>query len=214
VAGGREANRVGALGSCDEAGGDAGGKAEQICEPVAGDLLDDGRRWRRQVVVGRLVPGRDEQLGGCGGGKGAADDEPEVARTGGGDDRRLKTGDQLVDHARGRHGVLGHGASDGIPHVVKIDSRKDGRVGRGGAVLGHMGRRAGEQRTEVFRHAARLSPCPCPGTPALGLDGSPTATAKLTGELFRRQGTQHLLLGGLPPLWRSSGNGPVRLCVQ
>ena len=141
VAGGGQADRVGPLGSGDEAGGDAGGKAEQIREPSAGDLLDDGGRGRRQIVVGRLVPGRDEQLGGGGGGEGATDDEPEVAGTGGGNDRRLYTRDQLVDDARGRRWVLGHGASDGSPHVVEIDRRKDGRFVGGGAVLGHVGGR-------------------------------------------------------------------------
>ena len=160
VTGRRQTDRVGRLRSGDETDGDAGGKSEQVSEPVARDLLDDGGRGRRQIVVGRLVPGRHEQLGGRGGGEGATDDEPEVAGTGRGDDGRLDTGDQLIDDDGGRRGVLGHGAADGGAHIVQIDGRKDRCVGGAAAVLGHVGRRAGEQRTEVFGHAARLSPSP------------------------------------------------------
>ena len=80
-----------------------------------------------------------------------------------------------------------------------------------------------DAQTHLPTNALLIKPClqsgakmalKCPGTPALGLDGSPPATTKLTGELFRRQRTQHLLLSGLPPRWRSNGNTPVRLRVQ
>ena len=42
----------------------------------------------------------------------------------------------------------------------------------------------------------------------------PSAAAKLTSEEVRRQGTDHLLLSGLPPRWWSDHSAPIRLCVQ
>ena len=51
------------------------------------------------------------------------------------------------------------------------------------------------------------------GPPSSGLDGSPPATTEFTGELFRRQQLQELLLGGFPPSRRSGGSAPVSLCV-
>jgi hypothetical protein len=47
-----------------------------------------------------------------------------------------------------------------------------------------------------------------PVSPSLGLDDAPSATTEFTGELFRRQQRQELLLGGFPPRGRSDGSTP------
>jgi hypothetical protein len=52
-----------------------------------------------------------------------------------------------------------------------------------------------------------------PESASSGLDGRPSATSELTGELLGRQNLQYLLLGGLPPCRRGDRNTPARLRI-
>ena len=54
---------------------------------------------------------------------------------------------------------------------------------------------------------------PGPESPSLWLDGRPSATSELTGELLGRQNLQYLLLGGLPPCRRGDRDTPARLRI-
>jgi hypothetical protein len=63
--------------------GERGGRgdAEELLEPLARDLLDDGRRRASRDEPGVLVPGGSEPVRGERGRDSAADDEAEVAMT-------------------------------------------------------------------------------------------------------------------------------------
>ena len=63
-----------------------GRQAEQLDQPACCDLLGDRRGRREHVQAGVLVPGAREPVGRQGRRLAAADDEPEVARPGAGDD--------------------------------------------------------------------------------------------------------------------------------
>ncbi len=80
VAGGGQGREVGHRGAGHEPDARAGGQAEQLDQPAAGDLLGDRGRRREDVQAGVLVPGRGQPVGAERGRQAAADHEAEVAR--------------------------------------------------------------------------------------------------------------------------------------
>ena len=152
-----QAHRVGPLGAGHEPERHVTWEPQKLNEPGPGDLLDEGGRRRRQVVVGRLVPAHGEHVG-CGRGvEGAPDDEAEIARTGRRDHGRLDRGDELVDDLARRGGAIRQPAPDRRPHGVQVDVREH-RGLRGGLAVGrHVVSGSGEQRAQIG-HDPHLRP--------------------------------------------------------
>jgi len=123
VAGGGERAEIGDGGTGDERAGCGGREREHIEEPAERDLLDDGGGGRGAVEAAVSIPSAGEPVGGEGGGKRAADDETEKARTGhrGGGGRA-----DLVEEAEG------FGGSDGIVREGRIEGGELRDGGRGG----------------------------------------------------------------------------------
>ena len=144
-----QAHRVGPLGAGHEPERHVTGQTQKLNEPGPGDLLDEGGRRRRQVVVCRLVPADGEHVG-CGRGvEGAPDDEAEIARTGRRDHRRLDRGDELVDDLARRGGAVRQPTPDRHPHGVQVDFREY-RGLRGGLAVGrHVVSGSGEQSAQI-----------------------------------------------------------------
>ena len=144
-----KAYRAGPLGAGHEPERHVTGQTQKLNEPGSGDLLDEGGRRRRQMVVRRLVPAHGEHVG-CGRGvEGPPDDKAEIARTGRGDHRRLYRRDELADDLARRGGAVRQPAPDRHPHGVQVDFREY-RGLRGGLAVGrHVVSGSGEQSAQI-----------------------------------------------------------------
>ena len=80
-------------------------------------------------VVGVLVPARGEQVRAGGGVEGPADDEPEVAGSSRGDQRRLGRGDQPVENGVGRLALVRQRTPESGPRRLEIEAWTDPGLG-------------------------------------------------------------------------------------
>ena len=120
-------------------------EAEQVGEPVAGDLLDDRRRGAGDVEARVLVPGRGQPVGGERRRDGAADHEAEVAPARDRDRRlaadRGEVGDDLARDRSGR----------------RAPGRRAGRAARRRRPRERRAGRAGDSRKSAARSAVSWS---------------------------------------------------------
>ena len=108
VARGRERREVRHMAAGHEADADVRGQPEQLeraSAPATSSTTDAGRR--HDVEAGVLVPGRREPVGRHGGRQRAAGDEPEIARSGGGDEAGFGGTRQLLDDGQRLGGAVG-----------------------------------------------------------------------------------------------------------
>ena len=93
----REARDVRHLAAGDKTDAARRGHAEELDHPAGRDRLGDDERRRHRHAARVLVPGGGQPVGGHGDRQRAADDEAEVARTGGGDEPRVGVGSEIGD---------------------------------------------------------------------------------------------------------------------
>ena len=99
---GGEAREVGHLATGRQAHPCVIGQAEDVQEPLAGDLLRHRRRGATQVAGRVLVPDRRQPVGSDRRVETAADDEAEVPGTLRPDEAGIRRRDQLLDHLQRR----------------------------------------------------------------------------------------------------------------
>ena len=98
VARDRERGRVRHLAARDEGERRRCREPEQLLDPRAGGLFDNGGRWREEEQTRVLIPCRDEPVGGQRGGKRPADHEAEVPTGAHRSEPRLPVAYELLDH--------------------------------------------------------------------------------------------------------------------
>ena len=127
VTGRRQRHGVGALSAGHEAERCARRQAQKLLQPIAGDVLDDrcsrGRSGALKAFWSQPLVSMSAAMAAS---SGAADHEPEVARTVRRHQRRLDCRDQLLDHHLGCSGTVGQCPESG-PYRTEVDSaRVDG----------------------------------------------------------------------------------------
>lgn len=97
MTGGGERGEVRHLTARDEADAGRARQVEEFEEPFPGDVFDDRRGGRRRVDSRVLVPTARQPVGRERDGKAAADDEPEIARAGAGDEAAIGATHERVE---------------------------------------------------------------------------------------------------------------------
>jgi hypothetical protein len=117
---GGERGGVRGLPARHEADARARRQAEEVEDPLGGDLLDGRGRRGERVERGILVPCGDQPVGCQSGRQGSADDEAEVPRPGGRDDARVGAGGERVDHGFGGSTLVGQRPAEHGPQRARI----------------------------------------------------------------------------------------------
>ena len=99
------------------------GDPEQLLQPVADDLLDDGGRRPARVQPCVLVPGGGQPVRRERRRDGAADDESEVSAARDPDDPELARSCELLDYRYGIGGILGKRPCEGYPQLADAPTR-------------------------------------------------------------------------------------------
>src|SRR5207249_10088098 len=99
------------------------GDPEQLLQPVADDLLDDGGRRPARVQPCVLVPGGGQPVRRERRRDGAADDESEVSAARDPDDPELARSCELLDYRYGIGGILRQRPCPGYPHPAAAPPR-------------------------------------------------------------------------------------------
>ena len=150
---------------CARRKADRGGfrQPEQVDEPGSRDLFRDRRGGPDRIKPRVLIPGACQPVRRQRRGQGAADHEPEVARTGAGDQARVSDRGEMVDDLAGGLSALGKLAAHRCDELVVRRGRSNrpciepfevvGGEIRGlvkeGAAIGHRGTSAVRNRSIV-----------------------------------------------------------------
>ncbi len=155
-----ERGEVGHHPAGDEPDGRRGRETEQVEEPPARDLLDHGRGGRGRVQTGVVVPTARQPVGRERGGVAAADDEPEVARTGDAQQPGCRPRRELGDHGLvGGRGLRGGAAEHGA-ELLQRRRRVHGTGLELGALLRHELAHPCQQVSELTAGRSHVAPPP------------------------------------------------------
>ncbi len=116
---------VGHRGAGHETNARLGRQAQQFDEPSTGDLLRHGGRRRDDVQRCVLVPGRSQPVRGQRGRQAPADDEPEEARAGRGDQAGVRGRRQAFDHLERIRRALRDWPAKGVAQRGQVDRSAD-----------------------------------------------------------------------------------------
>jgi hypothetical protein len=103
-------------------------QTEQLDQPRAGDLLDDGRGRAADVEAGVLVPRRGQPVGRDRDPHCAADHETEVAAARLRDEPGVGCRGELVDHLRRGRRLRGERPAESLAQLADGRAREDGTV--------------------------------------------------------------------------------------
>ena len=135
---------------------------EQLDQPRAGDLLDDGGGRASDVEAGVLIPCRGQPVGRDRHRHRAADHETEVAAARLRDEPGIGGRGQLLDHLRRGRRPLGQRRGEARAHLVHRRAREDGavveRVVEARSELGGLCEE-GTQVVHAFDPSSRIACC-------------------------------------------------------
>ena len=152
----RQAREVRHLTARDQAVAGAGRQAEQVDEPRADGLLDDGRGRTGRIQPRVLVPRRGEPVGRDRGRDAAADDVAEVARPGHRDDAGVRVPGQPLDDLDRVLAHLRQGRHQGGPQRRDVLVDADVPLGHAPQVLGGELGGPGQERPRILARRPRF----------------------------------------------------------
>ena len=150
VARGCQGGEIGHVAAGDEPDAGVSGKTEEVEQPSRRDFFHDGRRRRHHEQRRRLIPRGRQPFGGHRRRQGAAGDEPEISRSGCGDQAGLSGTSEGIDHLGGIDGSGGQRDSERGAQLLKRCRWPDQTGGAGCRVRARDFYRAGE--SVLFSH--------------------------------------------------------------